>query len=253
MLERSTEQSKDQMEFASVLVRAKKLGISVDEFAAELLSSLAVSEQAPLHLYRVAHAMRGLNFFRAFLTLSELRLIGPAGAILRSLLEQHFVAAAISKDANAFVDLMETHEFQRLRALRKLKRISHDNRDGSVTDAKIDAAIKNVNADSQETNIRDWAKRGDCEDLYDSMYTYLCKYVHPSLKACDEHLILEGERFVGVTPEVDDRKLPLFVVMASRIALSFVDGLCETSSSQRNFWNEAQKECDEILRDLPSE
>ncbi len=244
MREPNSIRDRTSTEFDAVLRRAKVVGKEIEAFATSRLSSLAVPEFDPLRAFQVSQALRGLSFFRGFLVLTELRLIGPAGALLRCLLEQHFVANAIALDPSLMQNLLETHKFHRRRNLKGLVTLPPETTDFTADLANL---LSEVDSEARETSVRTWAKKAGCEELYVTTYAYLCKYVHASLKACDEHLLLDGEQFLGVTTEVNDDMLPCFLATASRIMLFLTWESFGNCKPQDDFFDRATHECDDIM------
>jgi hypothetical protein len=230
-----------------LLQRAKALGISIDSFATQTLPTLNVSDDRPLHTFKVSQALRGICFFRGILTTADLCLVGPAGALLRCMLEQYFVGCAIARNSKHLFDLLETHNFQRRGALRGLLSVPEEHCAANSTKANIEEALNQIDRESQETKIKEWAALANCGEAYVTTYAYLCKYVHASLKACDEHLVLDGDKLLGVTTTVDDAVLPTFIVNSCSMMLFFLSEVIDQRISHSIFLDNANRECSELM------
>lgn len=100
-----------------------ELAKEVSGWAQITLQQLKVSGADKEQVFFVTHAVRSLVYTQGIVTLCEKRLIEPAGALLRVLMERTFVLAALEKDRSLFGELEKQANRERLKAIEGLKKL----------------------------------------------------------------------------------------------------------------------------------
>jgi hypothetical protein len=175
-----------------------------------------------LECFTYAQALRGRSYFSSCILLARNGEVAPMGALLRCLTEQFFVASAIRTDPTYVAKLRSSFQFQRRRMLKNAKKWPDKLTAATVSDAEIDELIAKLDS-PQDTHTKAWAELGGNAELYEKNYGFLSKYVHPSLKSCDEHLLVDDGCVVGFTRLVCDDMLPSFILVACQAMLYLLE------------------------------
>jgi Family of unknown function (DUF5677) len=208
----------------------------------------AISDE--LSNYAYAQALRGQSYFRSCLLLAQNGDVAPMGALLRCLIEQYFVAVVIANDPSSLATLRRAHQFQRRRALNNAKNWPDESPSDATSDIEIDKRVALLDSPT-DTAIKTWATLGKNEQLYETTYCFLGKYVHASLKSCDEHLLVSDGLVVGFSRLVGDGMLPCFVVTACQAMLLLLEVLNDASTEFRDDLARLSGECRRIWDALP--
>ena len=144
--------------------------------------------------------VRALEFFQGSLILIERGLSNPAKVMLRSFLETTFTIRAVAADVEIMRRYVAADQFERLRALRKVRQNSSAfeaaliDRDREELEQLIDnlEADENVNR-SLKIPIHELAEKAELTDTYDTAYGYLSSTVHSAVRDLEQYLELDDE------------------------------------------------------------
>jgi hypothetical protein len=204
-----------------------ELAKAVSGWAQTTLQQLKVSGTDKEQVFFVTHAVRSLVYTQSIITLCEKGLIEPAGALLRVLLEQAFVLAALEKDRSLFDEYEKQGNRERLKALSELEKLDEaelpdwfDKKDIEGFTAQVPPATKHG------FSAYYWAEKADMLNAYRTIYRLACTYSHGSILGFDAYLKVDSN---GVATGIQANALiehrPQFLITAASTLANTIAGL----------------------------
>lgn len=208
------------------LLRAEALQLagSVEKYAVDVLEQQVREQHEGQRIVLLALAVRMLQTYRAVLNLMGECLHDGAGAVLRSLLEQHFVFVALLKDPELFRLANKQEQGEQKKALRGLKKLAPGWRPEYLTDEALEVEI--ASRDPSGFEVWKWAHEAGLEDSYHTLYRLLSVNAHGALHALNDYLIVSDD---GIVLGIRSRILPVratdFVVASVGILMNAVGSI----------------------------
>lgn len=186
----------------------------------------------------VAMAVRLCRSQEAVCMLVAERLNDAAAAVMRSAVEQHFLFKAVNMDPTNLRLASEEAASERVKALKGLSNLSHDERADEVTDEAISEQLSQIEA-KRTYSVHEWARVTGELGTFNTLWRSLCTYAHGSLVAIDRYLDVAPDGAVrGLNVEVE-RVSSIGYVITSTIqvleALSVVDTAPSSEAEQARF------------------
>jgi hypothetical protein len=206
----------------------------------------------------ITMVVRCLPMFRGVIHCADDDLADAAMVVTRALLEQLFVILAIAHAPNEAeksrrVSLLDAQaEYDRAKALKKLKRVPFSERSEHVTDQWIAEQEADLGL-TRNTPVEQWAGFASLHSLYLTAYASLSFHVHPSQLTLDSMIQRDpgNEPVVSTKPHQD--ALPRTVLLAcaamGHALFALPDGFVSATELSAN---EAHlKECGILGMDIP--
>lgn len=202
----------------SSLRDARSYAVEVVTVGDQLLASVQLGASDDVGLLLAGKALRSRQYLQAILRASVDPSVGPVATLLRTMLEVQYVAEAVARDANCVRDLIDAHGAERIRALRKLRQLSNEDRLDEITDDYLEGELAAAGK-HQDVTVQQWARRAERLADYLTAYLYLSRYTHASLGAVEDHFVENDDASVRLTASPDASELPHLVVDAARAHL----------------------------------
>lgn len=180
-------QAPSDADVRALKVKALAYGKQVDAFSIEALAAQGAMQHENVRIFLLAHAVRMLRAFQAVCTLVAADLNDGAGAVLRSLLEQHYVFTAIHRDPDALNRLADEMSAEGFEAMKALMKVSPDVRGDVLSNERLQEAQTHFKQGSG-FHAHNWAGRVGMADSYFSLWRTLCGYAHGSSSMIHEYL-----------------------------------------------------------------
>jgi hypothetical protein len=163
-------------------------------------SILRIANSNGQHVICSALFVRALEFFQSSLVLIERGLSNPAKVMLRSFLETTFTIRAIAADVEVMRRYVAADEFERLRALRKVRQ-NPSAFEAALLDRnreELDELIDNLEKDDNvhrglKIPVHELAQKAELIDTYDTAYGYLSSTVHSAVRDLEQYLELDAD------------------------------------------------------------
>lgn len=202
-------------------LRAEVLRLSqrVDEHAAEVLSQQVSYQHEGHRIALLALSVRMLQTYRAVFILVKEGLHDGAAAVLRTMVEQHFVFTALFHDPALLLKAEMEEQGDQRKALKALRSLAPDARPDNLTEAVLDAEIEGRSETAFAAFV--WAQRAGLEDMFQTLYRHLSFNAHGALHAINDYLVTGGDGMVvGVRSRILPERSIDFVLVAIGIMLA---------------------------------
>lgn len=200
-------------------------GEQVDSYARESLAAQTAMQDERDRIFLQACAVRMFRFFQAICALVTADLNDAAGAVLRNLLEQHYVLSAVRKDPAAIQVLANELSEEGHKAIKGLATLSPEGRPAELTHERLQEALTQLKQGGG-FKVYDWARRAELTDSYHTLWRRLCDYAHGSPAMIDEYLETgEDGQIISIRSKVARAFAIEFILIASGILLDAVKAL----------------------------
>ena len=194
-----------------------ELYLELTRFAQQQFCTTAVEDNNPRHILLYSLLYRGMTLYQTIFLLVERGNDDDSKALLRNLIEIYFDVAATANDKDFAKERILVDEMQRISLLRKAVR-SHEA--AELGKADLFLSMEQIHEFKQEIGayevdknnpkalrflskkvrenfkVAKIAERAGLKFMYDTHYTYLCSYTHPSTVAMKDYLVM-GEHGVA--------------------------------------------------------
>lgn len=172
----------------------------------------------------VSQSLRARLFFMGAVGLAKQKLVAPAAALIRCLMEQQYIIEAIAREPGYMRDLAVQDNMERRKALSRLLQLPAENRAANVVDDILREKLASTldGLDGSRVHVSDWAARAGRSQEYELAYMLLSGAVHPSLRGAEAHLVLDETGNVvklTVTPDIDQLAYLLMGACNSYLAI----------------------------------
>lgn len=225
-------------ETTALRTEALRLARRVEGYAAEVLTQQESYQDEGPRIAQHAQSVRMLQTFRAVLKLVECDLNDGAAAVLRSLVEQHFVYTALLKAPGLLALAVSQEEGEQSKALKGLRKVPPDARPDHVTDAVLDAEISQRSASG--FNAQQWAEKAGLDAMFQTLYRHLSFNAHGALHATNDYVVVNDEGTVlGIRAHILRERSIGFVLDAIGIVMACVAGMDRQPMTEaRRAWRE---------------
>jgi hypothetical protein len=193
----------------------------VERYGADVLSQQVCDQLERQRIALLAQAVRMLQTYRAVLKLMEEQLHDGAAAVLRAMLEQHFVFVAVSKDAGLLKVAVIQEQGEQKKALNALRTLAPGSRPSYLTNDAL--AVEIALRETSKFDVQKWAHDAGLEDMYQTLYRLLSVNAHGALHALNEYLDMSDD---GIVSGIRSRILPVrsidFLLVSIGILLNAV-------------------------------
>lgn len=194
----------------------------VRNLAVEVLSGQEISQAEHARIASLAQAVRMLRTFEAVTVHVEAELCDGAGAVLRSLLEQHFVFTAVRSDPESLRRLAAEDQSEKHKAMAGLLKLDAELLTAELTKDRILEEQAKLQKGSG-FNAFDWAERAGDTSAYITLYRKLSTYAHGAASGLDQYIQMDREGTVlGIRSRVATEEGIDFVLTGARIMLRAV-------------------------------
>lgn len=194
----------------------------VDRHAVEVLVQQISYQNEGHRIALHALSVRMLQTCRAVVTLVEEHLHDGAAAVLRSLVEQHFVFSALHKNPALLEQARKEEEGEQRKALGGLTKLPADLRAEEMSDEVLHEAM--AQRGTAGFDVWAWAKRADLEPMYQSLWRHLSFNAHGALHAINEYVVVaeDEQTILGIRKTVLPERSIDFVLTAIQILMACV-------------------------------
>lgn len=188
-------------EAKALRAEALRLASRVETYVVAVLGQQTSYQNEGHRIALHALSVRMLQTFRAVFKLVEEGLHDGAAAVLRSLVEQHFVFTALLDKPELMARACKDEEAEQRKALSGLKKLPSDFRSETMTNDALDAAI--AQRTSGKFDVCYWAQQAGLEDMYQTLWRHLSFNAHGALHAINDYVAADDDGTItGIRPNI---------------------------------------------------
>lgn len=204
----------------------------IDIYAAEVLQQQESYQNEGHRIALHALSVRMLQTSRAVWMLVGEGLNDGAAAVLRSLVEQHFVFTALLNKPDLMHQACKDEAAEQRKALKGLGSLPADCRPESITSEVLEAAI--AQRDPGGFSVFDWAREAGLEVMYQTLWRHLSFNAHGALHAVNDYLVGDGgDTILRIRPNILQVRSIDFVLTAVGILMTTVGAIDRQPSTEQ--------------------
>ena len=166
------------------------LANEVNEFCQASMFKFPVNNKDDQGMLAATLYLRVLSNYQSVILLCERGMMPEARAMLRVMLEAIFSLCAIAKDPQLANDFVREHDSQRLKFLKKFRKLHGEQLPPDVNPHEIEELERQLKAEKGKITVRtteDWAEKAELTGWYLTAYAVLSDSVHSNVGDLDRY------------------------------------------------------------------